>query len=250
VRSGTAARAESLADVRKELSGLADPELRAAILALRGPMQAYGARAAQLTAQAAAGRGVLPPTARQEALSRLAQVERQGKPTEVTARDEFFDKLARSLRRGLPNITSMAAAQGGIPGAAGTARAIMGLVGDNPFLAGAVAAGAGALAVNATQAGFQRQQAALASALVGGPAMGDTRTLLGLGLMQTAQQFGVGQEEGAALAQQLADAGMRTGQLQKNFQSLLLMTQGARLKPQDVVPLINALGVAGGMSSA
>jgi hypothetical protein len=46
---GTLLRAESLADVRKELSGLADPDLRAAMLALRGPMAAYGARAAQLT---------------------------------------------------------------------------------------------------------------------------------------------------------------------------------------------------------
>src|SRR5437763_16447279 len=55
VRGGTAARAESLADVRKELSGMADPDLRAALLALRAPLQSYAARAAQLTAPPAAG---------------------------------------------------------------------------------------------------------------------------------------------------------------------------------------------------
>lgn len=54
------------------------------MLALQQPMEAYGARAAQLATQAAAGRGTLPPTAQQAAqaaaLARLAQVEKQDKP--------------------------------------------------------------------------------------------------------------------------------------------------------------------------
>jgi hypothetical protein len=40
----TAPRAESLTDVRTQLSGLADPDLRGVMLALRQPMEAYGRR--------------------------------------------------------------------------------------------------------------------------------------------------------------------------------------------------------------
>jgi hypothetical protein len=83
VRKRIAPRAESRADVRTQLSGLSDADLRGVMLPLRQPMESYGARAAQLAAQVAAGRGTLPPTVQQAAqaaaLARLAQVETQNK---------------------------------------------------------------------------------------------------------------------------------------------------------------------------
>ena len=56
VRNQIAPRAETLADVRTQLSGLGDDDLRTAILALRGPMQQYGVRAARPQRQGVARR--------------------------------------------------------------------------------------------------------------------------------------------------------------------------------------------------
>jgi hypothetical protein len=50
VRKRITPRAESLADVRTQLSELSDADLRGVMLALQQPMGAYGAGAAQLAA--------------------------------------------------------------------------------------------------------------------------------------------------------------------------------------------------------
>lgn len=246
VRRDRAQRATSIEDVGAQRAAWT-PEVRALERQLDARLQAI-----EREARRGGTRPPLTPQqqARSEAQARLTQAERQMRPTEIDARSAFFDKFTQSLRRGLPNVAGMAAAQGGIPGAAGAARTIMGLVGDNPLVASALAVGAGALAVDATRAGFQRQQAALGSALVGGPAFGDTRTLLGLGVMHAAQQMGTSQAEGAGIAQQLASAGMTPDQVTGNLKNVLTLTKGSGLQTADVVPIVHALGTAGGLTSS
>ena len=130
----------------------------------------------------------------------------------------------------------------------------MGLVADNPPLAagvgGAAVVGGGVLAAQAAQASFQRQQANLASALVGGSALGDTRTALGLAIMHAGAALGASQKESQGIAQQLASAGMRPEQIVENVRNVLLMSHGLGVGAQDVTPLVQALGTAGAMSPA
>jgi len=249
VRRGRVARAASIEDVGEQ-RGAWTPELRALDRQLGARLQAIeraartGATRPPLTSQQAA---------QQAARSRLQQVERQMRPVEITAKSEFFDKFTQALRRGSMNAAALAGAQTGIPGAAGLSRSLMGLIADNPMLSGILGLGAGTaglgLAIGAQQAAFQRTQASLASALVGGPAFGSARTLQGLAVIGAGQGLDAWSTDAQAAALSLASAGVSRGNLLGNLSNALMVSQPAGLKPGDVTPLVGAMATAGGMNA-
>lgn len=271
VRQGRAPRADSLGEVRTHLSGMAPSDLKAALLSMRGPMQALNERVSQLEGAARRGHTSVPPTAPQAeklaAQARLAAAAQQRMPLakRVLAQfdDQGADKFARALVRASPSRSAMRATVGtagnitsilgGLFGLAGAEEgagvlALLGLAGGGPLAVATAGAGL-ALTANQMQTSFQRQQAALASALVGGPAFGSPRALMGLAINATGQGLDFNSKTSQSIAAQLATAGVGKRDILGNLSNTLMLSGPNAIDPNQIVGLTSALATSGGMSN-
>src|SRR5579871_6016881 len=107
------AKASSMSEVQAALKGFQPAQIQTALPELYRTMTAHSQRLTAIERQAAAGRGVLPPTERQLAQQRLGAVERLNRAIPVEMSQQGTDRLARgfagALLRGGPNLAGMLA---------------------------------------------------------------------------------------------------------------------------------------------
>ncbi len=256
-RSSLYMPAQSIEDVRANIKGLSQSQLQQFDPRLAQALRQLDQYSSAITAQARAGRGVLPQTEQQAARSRLQQIERanQSRPTQIDFSPSGWDKFKRIALQAGPNLGAAAAARGGVGNAWSLGRLLSGLategvLGEFAGPAAALAAELGvAAAANQNSVAFQRQQASLASALVGGPLLGNRRALMGLAVNAAGKGLDFDQGTSQRIASQLALAGVGRSDLLGNLSNTLMLAGPSGINPSDVVGLTGALATAGGMSS-
>jgi len=285
---GQVRAARTIADVQATTKIFSPQQLQANLPGVATAMQrlqqaqdATAARIKQIEAQARRGDTTPAPTDAQAARQRLsaataaAAAQRQATQQRhmaavsmpyrvaatqkmlIDAQPTFFDKMAKATKRGGPALDVYRAAGGRIPAAARTASSLMSgvmtLAETNPAMAaamiGVTTTAGGLLAANESQTSFRRQQAALASATVGGPLLGNQRTLMGLQVSDIAKNLSVSQDQAQGLIQSLATTGTGQGDLTRNLQSSVMLAGPNQLPYGDVANLAGSLGTGGGLDA-
>lgn len=259
-KGATFNRASSAADVQKALGRLPADQVRQLL-----PQVAAAQQALQAHQQAASsptqrgGSGTTPTTPTQQA-QRLGAQQRLSAPTTANQKpllidgsSQFYEKMRRISQAAGPavNMYRMAGGRalggGRMGGMIGSAAE---LAATNPYLAGgallAAAAGGTAVYGNQVQTNFNRNQAALSSALVGGPLLGNQKTLMGLKTSQISQDLSFDPKEVNSIVQTLGTAGVKQGDLTNNLRNVIALAGPNQLPTNDVASLAAQLGTAGG----
>lgn len=263
-KGATFNRASSAADVQKALGRLPADQVRQLlpqVAAAQQALQAHQQAASRPTQRG--GSGTTPTTPTQQA-QRLGAQQRLSAPTTANQKPllidgsiQFYEKMRRISQAAGPavNMYRMAGGRalggGRIGGMVGSA---MQLAEANPYMAGgallAAAAGGTAVYGNQVQTNFNRNQAALSSALVGGPLLGNQKTLMGLKTSQISQDLSFDPKEVNSIVQTLGTAGVKQGDIANNLRNTIMLSGPNQLPAGDVASLAASLGTAGGESSS
>ncbi len=289
VRRGVATPASSIGEVRGQISTLSGAPLTRTLRELHPTMQrvaqanaAVTTRVTQLERQARSGNLTPAPSPTQAAQARLTQTtaalgaarqQTQQRymaaatlPYRLAATQKilvegtpsFIDRLAKANMRAQPAMDLYRAAGGRGPAAASGVSRLFGgaleMAGENPVAAAAIlglgATVGGGLAINEAQVNFRRQQAALSSAMVGGPTLGNARTVQGLQIADIGRDLNVGGDSAAQLAQTVAAAGTSQADLINNLKNTVMLSGPNQLPSGDIANLTGALGTSGGMNNS